>query len=312
MAEEQQEERDPFQQAADEAATYMDQYDAKYKAGGKLAQEEREKADVAAPAPVDQETEPAAGPTPESAPAPIDPWAAPNEAEPKWKDAQEAKKGYHHAIQMAKAALAERDALKAQIGQQRAPTAPVAVAGEGAPNPWEELGNYGVPKEPLEQAIEQAAERKLLAILTPMAQEAQAQQYMQRKYGEQYVKLQPELEVFTQSDPEVQGMVQLAKNQGQHQLAEEWRLLKYLQARGAQVEESIKANQEVRKEIVEEQRKDAAIVGAKRTEGRDTKPEDAPLEGDRFEQLKTEARMGYGNRLWRETIGKGLPDEVFQ
>jgi ribosomal protein S19E (S16A) len=303
-----------FDLIGQEMLDYAEGYDKALSTGGKIAHEESEKEQAAAP-PADDppKTE---GSTPvetATAPAPADdPWGQLAQAAGKWKDGEEAKKGYFHALNLAKSALAERDALKAQLGQPPSPRAEMPAQREEQRDAIKQLEDYGVPSEVIGRAIDERARATLMEILTPMATQMQAETYMADKYGDQWSKNKPEVELFIQSDPILNAQVNAARAKGEFSIANEFAFLRYKDDRGARTEEALKANDEVRKEIVDQARKDAGIVGSKRAEGRDSdKKAEGGVTAARFEKMKENARAGYSNELWRETIGRSLPDEMF-
>lgn len=321
MADEEKPALNGFQSAAQEMSDYMDQYDKIATTGGKIAHEESEKAETQAaaapPADPGQTTE---GPTPldtqtPAEPATDDPWQKLAEETGKWKDGAEAKKGYFHAVNLAKNALAERDALKAQLEGRSTPT-PSAFAPQTTPevDALKALEDYGVPSELIGRAIDQRAQQTLMAIMAPMATQFQVDQQLAAEHPE-WAANRAEVDLFLNSNPALRAQYESVKRMGTPEAvrtAEEFAFYKFRDSRAATTEETLKANHEVRKQIVDEARKDAGIVGAKRTEGheQDSKPKQG-LTTERFEKLKENARSGYTAPLWRETIGAGLPDELF-
>lgn len=309
-------EQNAFDRIATEAFDNAEAYDKTHKFGGKIAHEEADREDEQAATPPADDPPKAEGSTPvETAaePAPADdPWEQLAQAAGKWKDGEEAKKGYFHALNLAKNALAERDALKAQRGQT--PTrAETPAQREEQRDALKALEDYGVPSELIGKAIDERARATLMDILTPMATQMQAETYMADKYGDQWSKNKPEVELYVQSDPALNAMVNAARAKGEFATANEFAFLRYQDARGRHTEEALKANNEVRKELVDQARKDAGIVGAQRRgEGRDSdKKGEGGMSAARFERLKEDARAGYSTKLWGETIGRSLPDEMF-
>jgi hypothetical protein len=300
---------DAFQQIAEEMAEVAEADDAKMKQGGKLSMADDLPADSAPQAAGDQPTE-AAGSTPDET-STVNQWEVLKDAVPsKWTSAEEAEQSYFHIVKQAREAQKERDALKAQLAGLSTSPREVPVDRAEHRDALKALEDYGVPADVLGEAIKSVAEQTITNFLTPLAKQAEAQQFMQRKYGDAYQKNQQEIEVFLQNDPETKALVDSANVQGQYMLASEYAMLRYMQDKGAKTEVALKANQEVRKQVLDEARKDAGIVTAKRSDGRD-KPKDEGLTEERFEKLKDRANMGYPNQLWRETIGATLPKEMF-
>lgn len=298
-----------IQQAAEDMAAFATDHDARMTQGGRLQAGEDLPADSAPPAADDQPKQ-AAGPTPDEN-ATDDQWDVLKDAVPgKWSSKEEAEKSYFNIVKLAREAQRERDALKAQVQATTAVQREMPAQRAEQRDALKALEDYGVPSDVLGEAIQSVAQRTIEGFLTPLAQQAQAQQYMQRKYGDTYAKNQPEIELFLSSDPETKALVEAAKAKGEFALAEEYALLRYQAERGARAEVAIRANQEVRKQVLDEARKDAGIVAPKRSDGRD-KPKDEDMTAERFEKLVDKAKAGYPNQLWRETIGNRLPSELF-
>jgi hypothetical protein len=85
--------------------------------------------------------------------------------------------------------------------------------------------------------------------------------------------------------------------------------MKFQQTQSQQVASTAVQSAAARKQVVEEAKKDAA-VGARRNDARAPKSDE--LTEEEFERLKEMHRNGHSSLLWRNTIGRGLADELFR
>ena len=299
--------QNPFEAAAEEAEKYLDAHDQSFRQGGKIAAEEYiKKVRAGEPEPADQVKEPVEGTTPKEE-AKTEPTSEEESWPSKYKTKEEADKAYFHLVQNWRKDQQERDELKRQVeafkGLVQERQQPTERAEKR--NALKALEDYGVPSDMLGEAIQEVASQTVTNFLTPLITQAQALQHMQEKYGDEYTKHKQELDLFVESDPEVKALVSAARAQGQGALAEEFGYLRFVQDRNGRVEVAMKANQETSQKLKEEAKKDAAIVGSKRT----SEPKSQQSKAPNIDKIRELASMGYEREAYGELIGKQLPDK---
>lgn len=287
-----------FTGAADEAATFSENYDKLFKSGGGELPAERVEREF-------NESRESAK-TPETAEA--DPPQAEVAEQPvsrpddplifgKYKSLGDAEKAYWEAVRYANTAMDERNALM----RQSQPAAPEV-------DPVKALEEYGVPSEVARPAMEAVAQQAVERMLMPFIEDARAEQAFAREH-EEYVMKKNDFERFLMANPDINQGVESARAAGQYGLARDWAWLKFQQTQVKQVEQVATEAAQERKRVVEEAKKDAG-VGTRRNDSR--APKDNSLSQEEFERLAKMAKDGHSSLLWRHTIGNKLPDELFQ
>ena len=219
----------------------------------------------------------------------------------KWKTNEDAEKGVHELIQYAKRAMDRVSELEAKIPK------PVQ---EEVIDPVLKLEQMtGIPHQTMNEAIEAKASEVVTKMFAPAIAKIQADQEVIAKIPD-YEKEFPKLQAFVDANPDIRKAVSEAEGAGQYVLAREWAWMKFDHSRRSEQEARLKDEGKKREERVKETTADAGVLKPGQTEAR-TAPAEPQLSDERFGQLVEMARSGHPSLLWRETIGKNLPKDIF-
>lgn len=241
----------------------------------------------------------------------------------KFETVEAAEKGIHEMGQLISQKTASEEALTRKAeALEAALRAVVGVkpAAEPAPeavDPLESLEKeWGLPKAPIEKALEQKVEQKLQAMFKPIVDRQKADAEIVKQFPE-YEKSFDGLLEFLEKNPKVKEQVEYAERQGQYLMAREYAWLQF--ERTVRNEQKVSTNgvAKVQAEKRAEALQDAGVTAATRSDGRKP-PGEAVREtgGDwpdakRMEYLQGLAQRGHQDVLWRETIGKILDKQGF-
>lgn len=112
------------------------------------------------------------------------------------------------------------------------PNAAIAQRGEtGAPDVGKVLTDeFHVPSDLVEKLIDQRMEAGFKNFLQPIMEMTQADQRMVGRYGPEYARVKPQIDRFVAATPQVAEIVNLARQKGQFDLANEYALGAYREA----------------------------------------------------------------------------------
>ncbi len=195
------------------------------------------------------------------------------------------------------------------IEQTMVPPKPVEV------NPLDEVEQFGIPKEPLEKAIEAKFNQMMENATRPYNERVKADQAILEKYPE-YKDNFNDLIGWLKTNPDVEKQVALAEGQGSYELAREFAWLKFTQNRGTQEESKLIEQSNAQAKERKNKLIDATVTDHRSGHTRDqsTAPKDnRQVTSDELEQLKVMSKGGYEAQAWAKVLNPLLPkDEYWQ
>lgn len=220
-----------------------------------------------------------------------------------YKTQEDAIRGVHETKRYASEAVDRAKATEAELSRMREALMPKQVA----PDPLAEMENYGVPREPLQTAIEAVARQSIEKMFAPMQKRIEADQKIVELFPEYQPKFS-ELAAFVDSQPELKEKVVRAEAAGEFLLARELAWLNYERSKVAQESAVVASAATHRENEAKRTMADAMVTKPSQAESRATPIEDSPnnLSGEQFTDLISLAKSGYAQPLWRQTIGTVL------
>lgn len=234
----------------------------------------------------------------------------------KYESLEAAEKGIHELTQFANQKAASEEALSRKVEAME--TALRAMTGvSAAPEPEAKIDpleslekEWGLPKAPIEKAIDQKVDERLQAMFKPIVDRQKADQEIVKQFPD-YEKEFDNLLEFLEKNPSVKQRVEYAERQGQHLMAREYAWLQFERTIRADrqngVVEKVKAREEKRADSLP----DASVTTTVRNDSRHGAPAEEWPDEKRMEYLQRMAQHGHQDLLWRETIGTILKKQGF-
>lgn len=241
----------------------------------------------------------AEAPKPETTPATEPEWFLPG----MYKTRDEAIKGFHETKRYASDAVTGRQELAAKVEQLEKVLNPP----KPPPDPLSELEAYGVPRAPMERAIQALAQQTVSKMFEPGLRQIQADKQIVSMYPEYETKF-GEVAAFVDSNKELSAKVSRAEQAGEYLLARELAWLNFERAQMGARQQELAEQGSQRVEKAKEQMVNAAVPKQGQTTARTEMWNDSPnaIPDEKFSQMIDLSKAGYGNQLWRSTIGAVL------
>ncbi len=240
----------------------------------------------------------------------------------KYETLEAAEKGIHELTQFANQKAANEEALARKVEAME--TALRAMTGVAAPKPAPEAVDpletlekeWGLPKEPIEKALDQKVDQRLQAMFKPILDRQKADQEIVKQFPE-YEKEFDGLLEFLEKNPAVKQRVEYAERQGEYLMAREYAWLQFERTNREVKQANVNGKVKEREVKKAEELQDAGVTQVVRNDSRKP-PGETPAapaadwpDAKRMEYLQGLAARGHQDVLWRETIGKILEKQGF-